>query len=33
MRLANGNFRRAEVDWYEAQGVGRRKIKIKRFRD
>ena len=31
VRLANGRIRKAEVHWYEAEGVGRRKIKIKRF--
>ncbi len=33
VRLANGNVRRAEVHWYEAHGVGRRKLKIKRLLD
>jgi hypothetical protein len=33
VRLVNGNVRRAEVHWYEAHGVGRRKMKIKRFLD
>lgn len=33
VRLANGNVRQAEVHWYEAHGVGRRKLKIKRFLD
>ncbi len=33
IRLANGNVRRAEVHWYEAHGVGKRKIKIKRLLD
>jgi hypothetical protein len=31
VRLPNGNVRRAEIHWYEAHGVGRRKMKIKRF--
>ena len=31
VRLANGNVRRAEVHWYEAHGVGRKKMKLKRF--
>lgn len=31
VRLANGNTRRAELHWYEAHGIGRRKMKIKRF--
>ena len=33
VRLANGNVRKAEVHWYEAHGVGQRKMKIKRFLD
>ena len=33
VRLSNGHVRRAEVHWYEAHGVGRRKMKIKRFLD
>jgi hypothetical protein len=31
IRLPNGNIRMAEVHWYEAHGIGRKKIKIKRF--
>lgn len=31
VRLVNGNIRRAELHWYEAHGIGRRKMKIKRF--
>jgi hypothetical protein len=31
VRLANGHIRSAEIHWYEAQGIGRRKMKIKRF--
>jgi len=31
VRIANGEMRRAEVHWYEAHGIGRRKMKIKRF--
>jgi len=31
VRLANGRIRKAEVHWHEAEGVGRRKMKIKRF--
>ena len=31
IRLSNGNTRRAEIHWYEAHGIGRRKMKIKRF--
>lgn len=33
VRLLNGNVRKAELHWYEAHGVGRRKMKIKRFLD
>jgi uncharacterized protein YfaT (DUF1175 family) len=31
VRLANERVRKAEVHWYEAHGVGRRKMKIKSF--
>jgi hypothetical protein len=31
VRLPNGTNRLAELHWYEAHGVGRREIKIKRF--
>jgi hypothetical protein len=31
VRLENGSTVRAEIHWYEAQGIGRRKMKIKRF--
>lgn len=31
VRLANGRVRIAEVHWYEAHGIGKRKMKIKRF--
>ena len=31
IRLSNGSIRRAEIHWYEAHGIGRRKMKIKRF--
>lgn len=31
VRLANGRIRRVELHWYEAHGVGKRKIKIKRY--
>ncbi len=31
VRLANGRIRRAEVHWYEAHGIGKRKFKIKRY--
>lgn len=33
VRLARGSMRRAEVHWYEAHGVGRKGLKIKRFLD
>ena len=33
VRLASGRTRRAEVHWYEAHGVGRVRMKIKRFLD
>lgn len=33
VKLRNGNIRRAEVHWYEAHGIGKRKMKIKRFID
>jgi len=31
IRLADGAIRTAELHWYEAHGIGRREIKIKRF--
>ena len=33
VRLANGSVRWAKVPWYEAHGVGKRKMKIKRLLD
>jgi len=33
VRLPGGRLRRAEVHWYEAHGVGRVRMKIKRFLD
>jgi len=33
IRLANGRLRRAEVHWYEAQGIGKRELKRKRYMD
>jgi hypothetical protein len=33
VRLANGTLRRADVHWYEAHSIGKRKMKIKRFLD
>jgi hypothetical protein len=32
-KLADNNICRAEVHWYEAYGIGRKKMKIKRFLD
>ena len=31
VRIETGSLRRAELHWYEAHGIGRRKMKIKRF--
>lgn len=31
VRLANGRICKAEVHWYEAHGIGRKKFKIKRY--
>ena len=33
VRFPNGEVHRAEVHWYEAHGVGRRKMKVKRVLD
>ena len=33
VRVAGGGVRKAELHWYEAHGIGRRKLKIKRFLD
>jgi hypothetical protein len=33
VRLQNGSIRQAEVHWYEAHGIGKKKMKIKRFLD
>lgn len=33
VRLADQTIRRAEVHWFEAHGIGRKKVKIKRFLD
>jgi hypothetical protein len=33
VRIAGGAIRRAEVHWYEAHGIGRVRMKIKRFLD
>jgi hypothetical protein len=31
VRLPNGHIRNAEVHWYEAHGIGKKKMKIKKF--
>jgi hypothetical protein len=31
VRFANGMSFRAELHWYEAHGIGRRKMKVKRL--
>jgi hypothetical protein len=31
VRLPNGNIRWVELHWYEAHGIGRKDIKIKRY--
>jgi hypothetical protein len=31
VRLESGRICKAELHWYEAHGIGRKKIKIKRF--
>ena len=33
VRLTTGSVRRAEIHWYEAHGIGKKKMKIKRFLD
>jgi hypothetical protein len=33
VRLADGSACKAEVHWYEAHGIGRKELKIKRFLD
>jgi len=33
VRFPNGEIYKAEVHWYEAHGVGRRKMKVKRILD
>ena len=33
VRLSNGSIREAELHWYEAHGIGKKKIKIKCFLD
>ncbi len=33
VKLQSGKVRKAELHWYEAHGIGRKKMKIKRFID
>lgn len=33
VKLFNGRIRLAEIHWYEAHGIGKRKMKIKFFLD
>jgi len=33
VKLSDRSLRKAEVHWYEAHGIGRKKMKIKRFLD
>jgi hypothetical protein len=33
VRFPNGEIHKAELHWYEAHGVGRRKMKVKRVLD
>lgn len=33
VRLRDGTVCRAEVHWYEAHGIGRKKLKVKRFQE
>jgi len=33
VRLADGSVRRAEIHWFEAHGIGKKKMRIKRFID
>jgi len=33
IRLENGKICNAEIHWYEAHGIGRKKLKIKRLLD
>jgi hypothetical protein len=33
VRLTDGSIVTAEVHWYEAHGIGRKELKIKRFLD
>jgi hypothetical protein len=31
VRLKNGRIREVELHWYEAHGIGKKKLKIKRY--
>ena len=33
VRLPNGAVRKVELHWYEAHGIGKRDVKIKRYLD
>ncbi len=33
VRLRNGRIRKVELHWYEAHGIGKKKLKIKRYLD
>jgi hypothetical protein len=33
VRLQSGKIRKAELHWYEAHGIGKKKMKIKTFPD
>jgi hypothetical protein len=33
VRLIDGRIKKAELHWYEAHGIGKRKIKVKRYLD
>ena len=33
VHLSDGNERLAEIHWFEAHGIGKKKIRIKRFID
>ena len=33
VRLSDGTVRSAEVHWFQAHGIGKRKMRIKRFLD
>jgi hypothetical protein len=33
VKLPSGSIRRVELHWYEAHGIGKRKLKIKRYID